>query len=339
MSAPNISLYALTIMAQPSFMEENPDVNSFQKLHRRVYLPCMHFLFALCLLGMTASVTSLIVRWDDFKKQPFSPAHSAFLCPSLSHANAIQGAQSKMSRHGVFTIFKIPVCQLTISCSYFQAYRGALLAFSKLDRRGVPLRLLYTYWLVVIVGSTIAYLCIATRFLYCLPEWTHFDIEDDIEPPAPYETAMTTSNMVQTGETMNQPFVSPAILQANETGTLVLTRDRQGKQKYIRTRKVTALGFEPIMDIVRLEQEREILLDWVARNKPRRRNRTLSVPGIDFNYGAAGVGSGTGVYGMGQPPHGGGSSARGMPDERGGPRRPRSYTLSPRIDRNPPDNV
>lgn len=33
------------------------------------------------------------------------------------------------------------------------------------------------------------------------------------------------------------------------------------------------------MDIVRMEEEREILLDWVARNKPRRRNRTLSVPG------------------------------------------------------------
>lgn len=42
--------------------------------------------------------------------------------------------------------------------------------------------------------------------------------EDDIEPPAPYETAMTLSNMVQSGETMIQPFVSPAILQANETG-------------------------------------------------------------------------------------------------------------------------
>ena len=92
MSAPNISLYALTIMAQPSFVEENPDVNNFQKLHRRVYLPCMHFLFAMCLIGMAASLTSLFVRWDDFKKQPFSPAHSAFLCPTLSHANAVQGA-------------------------------------------------------------------------------------------------------------------------------------------------------------------------------------------------------------------------------------------------------
>lgn len=91
MSAPNVSLYALTIMAQPSFQEENPDVNSFQVLHRKVYVPCMHFLFSLCILGMIASVSSLIVRWDEFKKQPFSPAHSAFLCPTLSHANAVQG--------------------------------------------------------------------------------------------------------------------------------------------------------------------------------------------------------------------------------------------------------
>jgi len=95
MSAPNVSLYALTIMAQPSFMEENPDVNGFQKLHRRVYLPCMHVLFSLCLLGMAASVTSLIVRWKEFKKQPFSPAYSAFLCPTLSHANAVQGTHLK----------------------------------------------------------------------------------------------------------------------------------------------------------------------------------------------------------------------------------------------------
>lgn len=87
-----------------------------------------------------------------------------------------------------------------------------------------------------------------------------------------------------------------------------------------------------------MEQEREILLDWVARNKPRRRNRTLSVPGIDFNYGVAGVGSGTGVYGMGHSPRG--PLRRGMTDERGNARRARSYTLSPRVGRpEPPDSI
>src|SRR3569623_694274 len=63
MTAPNISLYALTIMAQPSFEEEHPDVTEFQKVHRLVYLPCMHFLFALCIIGMAASALSLRARW------------------------------------------------------------------------------------------------------------------------------------------------------------------------------------------------------------------------------------------------------------------------------------
>lgn len=104
MSAPNVSLYALTIMAQPSFEEEHPDINEFQRMHRmgmlslhirrietdlfvaqpKVYLPCMHVLFALCLIGMVASVSSLIVRWEEFRKIPFSPAHAAFCAPCLS---------------------------------------------------------------------------------------------------------------------------------------------------------------------------------------------------------------------------------------------------------------
>jgi hypothetical protein len=78
MSAPAISLYALTIMAQPSFEEEHPDVTKFERVHRMIYLPCMHFLFALAVLGVLSSVQSLITRWDDFKKKEFSPAHAAF---------------------------------------------------------------------------------------------------------------------------------------------------------------------------------------------------------------------------------------------------------------------
>jgi hypothetical protein len=90
MSAPAISLYALTIMAQPSFEEEHPDVTNFQRVHRMVYLPCMHVMCALSILGMVASVHSLLVRWHDFKTKEFSPAHAAFCFPTLSHANAIQ---------------------------------------------------------------------------------------------------------------------------------------------------------------------------------------------------------------------------------------------------------
>lgn len=81
------------------------------------------------------------------------------------------------------------------------------------------------------------------------------------------------------------------------------------------------------MDIVRMEEERDILLDWVSANKPRRRHRTLSVPGIDFNYGAV-VGTGTGVYGVGQSPR---QMRPSIAEPRQGSGRARSYTLSPRV--------
>ena len=97
MSAPNVSLYALTIMAQPSFEEEHPDINSYQKMHRKIYLPLMHGLFSLCLVGMAASICSLIVRWKDFRKMQFSPAHIAFCVPTLSHANAIQAYRASIN--------------------------------------------------------------------------------------------------------------------------------------------------------------------------------------------------------------------------------------------------
>ena len=269
MSAPNISLYALTIMAQPSFEEEHPDVTEFQRVHRKIYMPCMHFLFALCLIGMAASISSLVVRWKEFRKLPFSPAHAAFCCPTLSHANAVQ------------------------------AYRAAVNSFSQFAPYS-PFRIcLYTYWVTVLVSGTIVTLVVATKFIWSLPEWTHINVEDEEEPPAPYETAMSLTNMISTGESMFQPFISPAILQANETGALVLTRDNTGVH-YRRTRQVTSIGFEPMMDVIALEQEREILLDWVGKHPPRRRNRTLSVPGIDFSYGAD-IGTGTGVYGMPSP--------------------------------------
>jgi hypothetical protein len=146
MSAPNVALYAVTIMAQPSFEEENPDINQYQRLHRKYYLPFMSFLFGLCLLGAVASIHSLVVRWHDFRKLPFSPAHAAFCSPSLSHCNAVQ------------------------------AYRAAVLSFSGLPSKSYYLQLLYSYWIVVLIGSTLTTLLIATRFLCSLPKWTHFDL-------------------------------------------------------------------------------------------------------------------------------------------------------------------
>jgi hypothetical protein len=265
MSAPNISLYALTIMAQPSFEEEHPDINNFQKMHREIYLPLMHLLFGLCIVGMGASVSSLVVRWKEFRKLPFSPAHAAFCVPTLSHANAIQ------------------------------AYRAAINSFSTLPADGMFRNFLYVYWVVFLVGGTIVTVVVSCKFIYSLPDWTHIDTEGEIEPPAPYETAMSLSRMALTGETLVQKYVSPAILQANETGMLFLSRDEQGHQQYRRTRKVTALGFEPVMDVIAMERERELLLEWVGNNPPRRRYRTLSVPGVDFNYSNIGAGN-TGIF-------------------------------------------
>jgi hypothetical protein len=267
MSAPAISLYALTIMAQPSFEEEHPDVTQFQRIHRMVYLPCMHVMCFLSILGFLASVLSLCTRWQDVKKREFSPAHAAFCFPTLSHANAIQ------------------------------AYRGSIISFSKIHHGSWRMIILYIYWLIVLLAGTIATLYITVRFLYSLPNWTNLDIDDEEEPPAPFETIMSRQDMVTSGEVMRQPFVSPAVLQANETGALILARNADGNLRYVRTRRIRALGFEPTMKWSEMQSEREALLEYVGTHPTRRRHRTLSVPGIDFNYGQS-LGTGnSGVYG------------------------------------------
>ena len=115
-----------------------------------------------------------------------------------------------------------------------------------------------------------------------------------MEPPAPNETIM--SEVILAGETLGQNFVSPAVLQANEAGALIRIPGREGQRpRYARTRRVTALGFEPIMNLIELHNERDALLDWVAKNPPRRRKRTLSVPGITTNIGSFGNNN-SGIY-------------------------------------------
>eukprot|EP00550_Attheya_septentrionalis_P010423 CAMPEP_0198299578 /NCGR_PEP_ID=MMETSP1449-20131203/45312_1 /TAXON_ID=420275 /ORGANISM="Attheya septentrionalis, Strain CCMP2084" /LENGTH=283 /DNA_ID=CAMNT_0044001181 /DNA_START=218 /DNA_END=1069 /DNA_ORIENTATION=- len=254
-------------MAQPSFLEEQPDLTDFQRVHRMVYLPSMHLLFALAIIGMISSLHSLWARWESFSKREFSPAHAAFCFPTLAHANAIQ------------------------------AYRGAVDAFSDVAA-GSPFKVaLYSYWVLVLVAGTISTVVITTKFFRRLPSWTQVDITDEEEPPAPNQTMMR--DVIQTGETMLQSFVSPAVLQANETGALVRLRrgGEDGRGRYVRTRKVTALGFEPMMGMIEMATERDILLDYVSKHPPRTRKRTLSVPGIDFNYGYASFGTGnTGVF-------------------------------------------
>jgi hypothetical protein len=171
---------------------------------------------------------------------------------------------------------------------------------------------------IVLVIGTIATVYVTWKFFIMLPTWTQIDVADEVEPPAPYETTLTLQDIITTGETMRQPFVSPAVLQANETGALVmLPRGIDGRNRYVRTRRLPALGFEPTMDWSELNRERELLLDWVGKNPPRRRKRTLSVPGIDFNYGEFGSGN-SGVYGSLERSHSRGASL--------GPQRMRANT-------------
>jgi hypothetical protein len=231
----------------------------------------MHALFVLSVIGLLSSLHAVAMRWSFFRR-PFSPAYAGFAYPTLLHANAIQ------------------------------AYRAALNSFSTEPPPRALTTSLYAYWVSVLIGGTVVTIWITVLFFWNLPKWTIIDVDDDDEPPAPYETTMTLQNVIATGESLVQPFVSPAVLQANETGALVLVRRTQNDagQKFVRTRKVAALGFEPIMTWSEMELERGLLLDWIGKHPPRHRSKTLSVPGIDFSYGPDfGVGH-AGVYGAGE---------------------------------------
>eukprot|EP00979_Chaetoceros_neogracilis_P015468 scaffold5957_cov133-Chaetoceros_neogracile.AAC.2 len=219
------------------------DINEYQRQYMMVYLPCMHLLFVAAMLGAISSAQSLYVRWDSFKNIEFSPAHTAFCFPTLAHAGSLQ------------------------------AYRGAINSFSTIPQGSSFIILLNGYWLFVLVGGTIATLIITVKFFQKLPSWTSVNLDGENEPPAPHETIM--SNIARVGDTLGQSFVSPVVLQANEAGALVQVR-KNGRTKYVRTRRVTALGFEPIMDLVDFTNERDALLDWVEENPSRARNRTMS---------------------------------------------------------------
>jgi len=270
MSAPAVSLYALTIMAQPSFKEEHPDMTQFQRVHRIIYLPCMHILFIMAIVGAISSVQGLTMRWTTFSKRTFSPAHAAFCFPALAHVNSIQ------------------------------AYRGAVDTFSEIGPKSTFKIALDAYWFSTLILSTIATIIITAKFFYMLPSWTLMDVFDEMEPPEPGETRISEYILAGDGETLRQDFVSPAVLQANETGALVRLPGRHhGETRYRRTRRVTALGFDPIMNLIEFNEERDALLDWVEKNPPRTRKRTLSVPHITYNLGQFGTNN-SGVYNDGQ---------------------------------------
>lgn len=240
-----------------SSWQKNPETLEYflNSLHH-FYLPLHHFLFACSLVGVCSAIHGVLSRWKKFKEKAFSPAHVAFMAPTLAHANAIQ------------------------------SYRATIMSLSRFPEGGWFRNAIYCYWCVCLIVGTLVCFIFTYKFLRRLPEWTKVDVSGEEAPPAPYET-MTHEMLDDRGahEAMfHQTFVNPAVLEANEAGALV--RVRRGTEDYrrygpfIRTRQVTARGFDPSMNDTELREERAALLDWVAKNAPRKRNRTMSIPGV-----------------------------------------------------------
>lgn len=103
LSAPSIALYACTIMSQPTADEERVFEESeiakqlYYVQMQKYYLPFLHCMFALCLVGMVSSLHSLWMRWDILQQKEFSPAHLAFCFPTLSHTNAVQAYRASIN--------------------------------------------------------------------------------------------------------------------------------------------------------------------------------------------------------------------------------------------------
>lgn len=177
-------------------------------------------------------------------------------------------------------------------------HRSTVDALSNFGHDSFYRRALYCYWCFMLFTGTTVNLIFTYKFLSRVPEWTKVDISGEELPPQPSET-MVHEMLDDRGahEVLNQPFVSPAVLEANEAGALI--RLRRGTQAYrmygpfVRTRQVTARGFDPSLNERELREERAALLDWCAKNAPKKRNRTMSVPGVMHLRDKAG----RGVYG------------------------------------------
>lgn len=235
MMGPAVSLYALAIIMEPTFSQERPDISHFQTVQRSIYLPSMTCLFGLCIIGMISSVHGLIVRWKQISTEEFSPAHAAYSFPLLMHAMAVQ------------------------------SYRSSLDFFAPADAVSAQFKsALHVYWIVLLVVGTITALTCIVLYLTFLPTWVYVDTRDELEPPAPNETSIC--NNVTYGESLIQPYVSPTILQANETGILVMAYDYQNDwYDLVRTRRIPAFGFEPMMGKRVFHRERnalKIFMGW-----------------------------------------------------------------------------
>jgi hypothetical protein len=171
----------------------------------------------------------------------FSPAHLAFCFPTLSHTNAVQ------------------------------AYRASINAFSTMSPSCPFRRFVYIYWIICLVVGTIVNFIFTCKAFVRLPKWTNISIAGEDEVPKPSNTIMSEM-LLDAREIIDQPFVSPAVLQANETGSLIRVRrgteDYRRHGPYVRTRHVASFGFDPTLSVDELREERARLLDWVARHAP-----------------------------------------------------------------------
>lgn len=185
-------------------------------------------------MGMISSLHGLAVRWKQIQKEEFTPAHAAYSFPLLMHALAVQ------------------------------AYRSSLGFFSETGEVNPAFKsVLEIYWIVLVTAGTLVALMCLVMYLSFLPSWIDVNASEEIEPPAPNETSMFET--VTYGESLIQPYVSPTILQSNEAGVLVMTHDYENNWgTLVRTKKVPAVGFEPMMRKRAFKQEREALKQLVG---------------------------------------------------------------------------
>ena len=54
------------------------------------------------------------------------------------------------------------------------------------------------------------------------------------------------------------------MLQANESGALVRVLNKDGRMKYVRSRRMQSIGFDPIMNVAEFISERDRLLQHVT---------------------------------------------------------------------------
>ena len=230
MMCPAVCLYSLAIIMEPSFREERPDISHFQALQRLIYLPSLSCLFTLSIIGAISSIHGIFIRLGQISREEFSPAHAAYSFPLLLHALAVQ------------------------------SYRSALDFFAGNTTNPTLKSALHMYFVsLMVVGTFVSVICII-MYIAFLPQWTIVvDPSNENAPPPPEETTMI--EYVTYGESLIQYYTSPTILQANETGVMIMAYSNENDDfYYIRSRhQLPALGFEPMMRTREFTRERDAL--------------------------------------------------------------------------------